>query len=116
MTEPIELTIDARPRLLPLYGIGLMRYRRGLPAGQRLPKARATWQGARADPGDLERYRAACGLPPSALLPPLFPLALAFPIQMQLITHSRFPLSYVRMLHLNTWEYGRIYGDLGRAS
>ncbi|OCR24947.1 acyl dehydratase [Pseudomonas syringae] len=52
------------------------------------------------DPAKLAAYRHVCGYPDSSLLPPTYPHALAFPLQMQLMTAKDFPFPLLGLIHL----------------
>ncbi|WP_341521507.1 MaoC/PaaZ C-terminal domain-containing protein [Pseudomonas sp. G.S.17] len=52
------------------------------------------------DPAKLAAYRQVCGYPDSSLLPPTYPHALAFPLQMQLMTAKDFPFPLLGLIHL----------------
>jgi hypothetical protein len=94
-----HLNVHKQPSLMAIYLRGL-RPRAGLAPGRRVPRISLTWTGTRVDGRHLRTYLAACGLEASAgdQLPLLYPLALCFPLHLQLLTHPRFPLRFPRML------------------
>ncbi|EPN56025.1 MaoC-like domain protein, partial [Pseudomonas syringae pv. actinidiae ICMP 19079] len=52
------------------------------------------------DNDKLEAYRKVCGFADSSLLPPTYPHALAFTLQMQLMTSPEFPFPLLGLIHL----------------
>jgi acyl dehydratase len=61
----------------------------------------ARWQGARADARRLKQYREVCGLADTGFLPPLYLHAMAMPLHMAIMSHPRFPLRLLGLVHLS---------------
>lgn len=67
---------------------------------QRQQHFHAHWRGVRVDPGALARYTAVCALPATSTLPLLYPRILAMPLHMAILTHPRFALRLMGLVHL----------------
>lgn len=59
----------------------------------------AHWRGARADVARLAQYREVCDLPDTGALPPLYLHAMAMPLHMAILSHARFPLRLLGLVH-----------------
>ena len=59
----------------------------------------ARWQGARADATRLAQYRQVCELPDTGTLPLLYLHAMAMPLHMAILSHTRFPLRLLGLVH-----------------
>ncbi len=59
----------------------------------------ARWQGARADASRLAQYRQVCDLPDTGTLPLLYLHAMAMPLHMAILSHTRFPLRLLGLVH-----------------
>lgn len=59
----------------------------------------AHWRGARADAARLARYRQVCDLPDTGTLPLLYLHAMAMPLHMAILSHARFPLRLLGLVH-----------------
>lgn len=59
----------------------------------------AQWQSAQADALRLAQYRAVCGLPDTGTLPLLYLHAMAMPLHMAILSHARFPLRLLGLVH-----------------
>ena len=59
----------------------------------------ARWQGARADAARLAQYRQVCDLPDTGTLPLLYLHAMAMPLHMAILSHARFPLRLLGLVH-----------------
>nr|WP_315493980.1 MaoC/PaaZ C-terminal domain-containing protein [uncultured Rhodoferax sp.] len=59
----------------------------------------ARWQGARADTARLTQYRQVCELPNTGTLPLLYLHAMAMPLHMAILSHVRFPLRLLGLVH-----------------
>jgi acyl dehydratase len=65
----------------------------------------ALWQGAQADAVALARYCTVCELPANGTLPLLYLHAMAMPLHMAILSHARFPLRLLGLVHWsNTLE------------
>ncbi|WP_294768566.1 MaoC/PaaZ C-terminal domain-containing protein [uncultured Rhodoferax sp.] len=70
-----------------------------VPADQQAICFDAHWQGAQADAQRLARYREICGLPDTGTLPLLYLHAMAMPLHMAIMSHARFPLRLLGLVH-----------------
>ncbi|WP_161499881.1 MaoC/PaaZ C-terminal domain-containing protein [Rhodoferax sp. TS-BS-61-7] len=59
----------------------------------------ARWHGARPDATRLARYRQVCDLPDTGTLPLLYLHAMAMPLHMAILSHARFPLRLLGLVH-----------------
>ncbi len=59
----------------------------------------ARWHGARADATRLAQYRQVCDLPDTGTLPLLYLHAMAMPLHMAILSHARFPLRLLGLVH-----------------
>lgn len=96
----VRLKYRTRPKLLPIYAMGLLVRRRGLTAKRALPAMRSEWRGFRIDRRHLKRYLRICRLAPSNTMPLAYPLVFAFPLHVSIVGHREFPLLYVRMMQV----------------
>lgn len=114
-TDTVTLQFDAPPRPWPALARALLR--RAPPPGAALdtPVLQAHWRGARAAAGALRSYLELCEdhnpsagvcVPPAPApyytftLPPLFIHAMAMPLHLALLTHPRFPLPLLGLVHM----------------
>jgi acyl dehydratase len=70
-----------------------------VPDDQRAVRLEARWHGARADRAGLQRYLQVCELPDDGTLPLLYLHAMAMPLHMALLSHARFPLRLLGLVH-----------------
>jgi hypothetical protein len=96
----VRLKYTARPRLLPIYALGLFVRRSGLAPKRTLPAMQSEWRGFKIDRGHLKRFMDICRLAPSDTMPLVYPLVFAFPLHMSIVGHRKFPLLYVRMMQV----------------
>lgn len=59
----------------------------------------AHWHGAHADAARLAQYRQVCDLPDTGTLPLLYLHAMAMPLHMAILSHKRFPLRLLGLVH-----------------
>lgn len=95
----MSLSFDRLPSALPSYAKALRR-RGKLREGETIPRLEARVAGVTADPAKLRDYRLICGFADSDKLPISFPQVLAFPLQMAALTHEKFPLRLLGLVHL----------------
>lgn len=100
MTERIELEYDSLPSLLPLYVRGVARLSDRLAAGDTIAPIRACVADVQARPAHLARYRDVCGFADADTLPGTYPHVWALPLQMAVMTHKRFPLKLLGLVHV----------------
>ncbi len=96
----VRLEYTNRPRLLPIYTMGLLSGRKSLASSRALPEMHAEWRGFRIDKQGLKRFMDICRLPASDTMPLVYPLVFAFPLHMTMVGHREFPLPYVRMMQI----------------
>jgi hypothetical protein len=99
MSETTTLTFDRLPSALPAYAKALRAGGR-LAEGQTIPRIEARVSGVVADPAKLRDYRTICGFADSDKLPISFPQVLGFPLQMAAMTHEKFPLRLLGLVHV----------------
>jgi len=103
--------LDRPPALAGLFAQAAMR--RNI-TGSELPDlGLRCWMSV--DQGQLERYRKVCGFTNTSLLPPTYLHVVAFPLQMQLLTHKDFPFPLLGLIHLaNRISITRPLGGVGK--
>lgn len=69
------------------------------PLAQHGIRFEAHWHGARADAKRLAQYRQVCDLPDTGTLPLLYLHAMAMPLHMAILSHARFPLRLLGLVH-----------------
>lgn len=103
-------TLGSPPLLAPLYWRAALKRKI---TGSTLPE-----QGVRCrvsvDPKAVAAYRKVCGFADSAVLPATYPHILAFGLQMQLLTDTKFPFPLLGLVHLSNRI--RIHRPLGGVS
>jgi hypothetical protein len=83
------------------YMLGALHSAPGLAPGRAFPALSARWDGYRPGAREIERYTQLCGLPRAIdTLPPLFVHAIAFRLQMALLTHREVPVPIWRVLQV----------------
>nr|WP_315478578.1 MaoC family dehydratase [uncultured Rhodoferax sp.] len=97
---PISLQYPAAPRnrAALLRSLFAGRPTQVAPAQQAI-RFDARWQGARADAARLAQYRQVCDLPDTGTLPLLYLHAMAMPLHMAILSHARFPLRLLGLVH-----------------
>ena len=97
---PISLQYQAPPRNGGALFASLFAGRPALaPDAQHGIRFDARWQGARADAARLAQYREVCALPDTGTLPLLYVHAMAMPLHMAILSHARFPLRLLGLVH-----------------
>ncbi len=99
MSEITTLTFDRLPSALPSYAKAL-RARGRLPKGQSIPRIEAKVSGVIPDPAKLSKYRQICCFADTDKLPISFPQVMAFSLQMAALTHEKFPLKLLGLVHV----------------
>lgn len=99
MSEPTILTFDNLPSALPAYAKAL-RARGRLEEGQTIPRIEARVNGVTPDPAKLSKYRSICSFAETDKLPVSFPQVIGFPLQMAALTHEKFPLKLLGLVHV----------------
>lgn len=101
MSELIRLEF----RELPSMGAGYLRAlyprKRGLRTDATLPAFEGTIRGVRMDPTRLAAYRECCGFPVDSGVPITYPQVLAGPIHIRILTHPKFPIAALGIVHMS---------------
>jgi acyl dehydratase len=71
-----------------------------VPDGEGVPRLEGRVESVRAGPGHLARYRAACGFADDGFLPLTYPHVLAMPLQFAILTHPRFVVRLMGLIHI----------------
>ncbi|MGH8205046.1 MAG: hypothetical protein ACREST_10590, partial [Steroidobacteraceae bacterium] len=71
-----------------------------VPVGQGVPRLEGEVEAVRANRRHLARYRAACGFAEDGSLPITYPHVLAMPLQFSILTHPRFPVRLMGLVHV----------------
>lgn len=100
MTKSTELKFDGLPAVAPSYVRAATTLSGGLSAGGSIPAIAAHVNGLRADHEHLARYRDVCVFPRADHYPVTYPHVLAFPLHMAVMTHKKFPLKLLGLVHL----------------
>lgn len=100
MSNSTELKFDGLPAVLPTYARAAMALSDGMAEGATIPSITAHVNGLTADPGHLARYRDVCAFARTEHYPVTYPHVLAFPLHMTVMTHKRFPLKLLGLVHV----------------
>lgn len=96
----VELNFDAKPN----NGVAMLKAlvlpRKGFDANIGLPKIKAVWNGASADPSALHEYLSTLSLDQSDCLPILYPHVMAGSMHMHMLSHKSFPIRLLGSVHL----------------
>jgi acyl dehydratase len=71
-----------------------------VPAGQGVPRLEGNVERVTANRAHLARYRNQCGFADDGRLPLTYPHVLAMPLQFAILTHPRFPVRLMGLVHL----------------
>lgn len=100
MSGEIRLDFEQLPTVAPSYVRAVTRFGSGLTQGQTIPDIVARLNDLEVRAENLARYRKVCGFPRAETLPVTYPHVLAFPIHMAVLTHKRFPLKLLGLIHV----------------
>lgn len=100
MSQALTLEYEELPAAAPGYFKALLSKGRGLSEGETIPRIEATIYNVIPDSGRLQGYRRVCGFPESDKLPISYPHVLAFPLHLEVMTHSEFPLKLLGLVHV----------------
>jgi acyl dehydratase len=100
MTDGAIREFDRLPAVAPFYLKALANRRNRLDRQGTIPHIEARVTGLGVDKQRLIRYRKVCGFAPADSLPVTYPHVLAFPLQMAVMTHARFPLPLMGLVHV----------------
>jgi len=98
--KAVQMIFSRKPNTFSLYLKGIIAKRRGLMPGEKIQEMKVEWKDFRIDPSHLNKVSALCGLHQSGTMPLIYPLTFLFPLHMIMIAHEKFPLLYLRMLHI----------------
>lgn len=100
-TRKISLQINKRPSLFYNTLQVFIRRRKGLKQNQRLPTIQIEWPRLKIDETHFGKFKQIVGLTPDeSSVPLLYPLTLAFALNVSILSHKSFPLSIFRMLNI----------------
>lgn len=99
MIAPTEMTFTEQPPFLSLYMRIFFARKKGYRGPKSVPKIRASWRGANADPKRLQEYREACGFAADGKWPLLYPHILTSAIHMSIMAHPAFPMKIMGSVH-----------------
>src|SRR6188474_1957237 len=71
-----------------------------VPDGQTVPRLEASVANVRASRRHLDRYREVCGFTDDGLLPIAYPHVVAMPLQYAILTHPRFVVRIMGLIHV----------------
>jgi acyl dehydratase len=71
-----------------------------VPAGESVPRLEGRVDAVLAKPRHLARYRTLCGFPEEGALPITYPHVIAMPLQFAILTHPKFPVRLMGLVHL----------------
>ncbi|HEX7244284.1 MAG TPA: hypothetical protein VF245_01805, partial [Solirubrobacterales bacterium] len=100
-------TLQSSPSILPLYaraaapmvpGVSLLPFFPG--RGEEIPEIELELPGVRPDPEKIAAYARVCGFALRDLLPPTYPMVLAFPLHMAVMADGSFPFGAVGLVHV----------------
>jgi len=100
MSSETRLQYDQLPSVAPSYFRAATTLSGGLPKNGTIPDITATIHGLQVRAENLAQYRKVCGFKHGETLPLTYPHVLAFPIHMAVLTHKRFPLKLLGLIHL----------------
>ena len=100
MPSEIRLDYNELPSVAPSYWRAATTLSGGLSAGETIPDIVAELPGFEVRAENLARYRKVCGFERSDHLPVTYPHVLAFPMHMAVMTHAKFPLKLLGLIHM----------------
>jgi acyl dehydratase len=101
MAGPYLLRFDEMPQLRRSYPRVLLQRKPTLvAAGRSVPRIEAQLGAHVADADQLRGYRTLCGFADRGTLPLPLPHVLATPLHLEILTHPRFPISVLGLVHL----------------
>lgn len=101
MSEPIRMSFQTLPSMGAGYLRALFPRKHGLRTDATLPPFEATICGVRIDPAKLAAYRECCGFPADSGVPITYPQVLAGPIHIRILTHPKFPIAALGIVHMS---------------
>ncbi|WP_160153986.1 MaoC/PaaZ C-terminal domain-containing protein [Microbulbifer sp. ALW1] len=97
---PLQIELDSRPAILPLYFRALTARKSGCPGpAQESVLASVSLCDQAIDPQHLNAYREVCGFAPGHQVPATYPFVLAMPLQLKLLVSEAFPFPVLGVVH-----------------
>lgn len=93
--------LKSSPSMAGIYRRVLLERKKGGDAATQLPQLQYVLQGLKIDRKSLKRYCQVCGFDQSEALPATYLQVLAFPLQLAMLTDSRFPLPMLGVVHIS---------------
>jgi len=100
MSEPITLQFEDLPITTSGYLKALFSRSGKLGEGGTIPRIEARIRQLTPDASPLSGYCRVCGFAASAKLPPSYPHVMAFPLHLAVMTHEKFPLKLLGLVHI----------------
>ncbi|MGB7757044.1 MAG: MaoC/PaaZ C-terminal domain-containing protein [Salinisphaera sp.] len=100
MSGDTRLDFEQLPAVAPSYFRAVANFGSGLSKGETIPDIVARLNDLDVRAENLARYRKVCGFPRADTLPVTYPHVLAFPMHMAVLTHKRFPLKLLGLIHV----------------
>lgn len=100
MSEAITLQYDELPAITSGYLKALFSRSEKLQDGNTIPPIEARIRQLTSQPAALSNYREVCGFSDSDKLPVSYPHVLAFPLHLKVMTHEKFPLKLLGLVHI----------------
>ena len=100
MANETRLEYDSLPAVAPSYLRAATTLSGGLSGDETIPPIVAELPDLEVRAEELAKYRKVCGFQHSPHLPVTYPHVLAFPMHMAVLTHKRFPLKLLGLIHL----------------
>ncbi|WP_158078618.1 MaoC/PaaZ C-terminal domain-containing protein [Microbulbifer mangrovi] len=97
----LQIQLNARPAILPLYFRALTaRKRRQVSGGGEAVLATVRLQQQAIDAAHLQEYREVCGFGGAASVPATYPFVLAMPLHLKLLVSDAFPFPVLGVVHV----------------
>lgn len=100
MSQSVELKYNGLPAVMPSYARAAARWSDHMADDGAMPSITARVNAIKVRADNLGRYREVCAFPDTAALPITYPHVWAFPLQMAVLTHKRFPLKLLGLVHV----------------
>lgn len=98
---PLQIQLNTRPSVLPLYFRALTARKPGqLTEKRESVLATVILQRQSIDPDHLREYRTVCGFESAAAVPATYPFVLAMPLQLNLLVSKAFPFPVLGVVHV----------------
>lgn len=98
---PLQIQLNTRPSVLPLYFRALTARKPGQLTGNReAVLATVSLQGQSINAAHLRDYRTVCGFESESSVPATYPFVLAMPLQLNLLVSDAFPFPVLGVVHV----------------